>query len=227
MPAEREPKEAPASAAVVLDPPTASAGPGGPARVSEEAKLHEAPPEGTGAPDWSPESLLRVGLPFPLVRPVIEKPPATDAAWIEAVSQIVARFCGPLTKEAQLFAGPRAHLLAEPLRLPQVDYPDTPPATGSAILALDAPTADLGLVVRLLGGRRLHLVAGGRSWERLQPLRPLLVSWVGAEALPAALALCAAHGLVLGYGRAGTGTPTFHATPLDVALALRDLVGRR
>jgi hypothetical protein len=158
---------------------------------------------------------------------MIESPPSTDAAWIDAVSRSVARFCGPLVEEPQLLVGPRAHLLAEPLRLPQVDYPDTPPATGSAIMALHVPSADLGLVLRLLGDRHLHLVAGGESWERLGSLRPSLVSWVGAEALAAALAFCAGQGLMLGYGRAGIGAPAFHATPLDVALALRDLVGRR
>jgi hypothetical protein len=116
--------------------------------------------------------------------------------------------------------------LAKPLRLPQAAYPDAP-ATGSAILAVHVPTIDLGLVRRLAGDRRLHLVAGGMGWEQLASLRPALVSWVGAEALPAALALCAEHGLLLGYGMAGVGTQAFHATPLDVALALRDLVGRQ
>lgn len=201
------------------------------------------PPEttarGTGTPDWSPEELLRLGLPVSLVRPMIDHPPTTDAAWVEALSMAVAHLCGPLASlsdEAQLLIGPRAHLLAEPLQLPQADYPDTPPV-GSAVVSLHVPTADLGLVLRLLGDRRLHLVAGGESWERLRALRPSAVSWVGAEALPGALALCASGasgGLTLGYGRsAGTGgsvastAAAFRATPLEVALGIRSLLGRR
>ena len=199
----------------------------GPASAHSSAGRAGAAPAGTGSPDWSPERLLELGLPVSLVRPMIETPPTTDAAWIDAVARTVARLCGPIAEEPQLLVGPRAHLLAEPLRLPQADYPDTPPATGSAVMSLHVPSADLGLVLRLLGDRRLHLVAGGESWERLGSLRPCVVSWVGAEALPPALAFCTGHGLTLGYGRAGASGAAFHATPLDVALTLRDLVGRR
>src|SRR5207249_12199055 len=121
----------------------------------------------------------------------------------------------------------RAQWLAQPLRLPHAEYPATPAATGSAGVVLHVPSAGLGLVLRLLGDRRLHLVAGGESWELLGSLRPCVVSWVGAETLPPALAFCTGHGLTLGYGRAGASGAAFHATPLDVALTLRDLVGRR
>jgi hypothetical protein len=224
-PVQQAPGAAAAPAAVVLDVPAAA----GPVTSPAPGRPPAAPagPAGTGSPDWSPEGLLRLGLPVSLVRPMIENPPSTDAQWIDALARSVARLCGPVAGESQLLVGPRAHLLAGPLQLPQADYPDTPPASGSAVMALHVPTADLGLVLRLLGDRRLHLVAGGEGWERLASLRPSLVSWVGAEALPAALAFCAGQGLTLGYGRAGTGGPVFHATPLDVALALRDLVGRR
>lgn len=56
----------------------------------------------------------------------------------------------------------------------------------------------------------------------------LAVSWVGRRGVAAALRLASSLGLVLGYGMdTGRGATAYRATPVDVALAIRELVGRR
>jgi hypothetical protein len=73
-------------------------------------------------------------------------------------------------------------------------------------------------------GRWVHAVLGGPGSGRLREWRPPVVSWTEPGALAEALRWCAQDGAVLGYGV--IGTRLVRANPVDVALAVRELVVR-
>lgn len=182
---------------------------------------------GTGPARWSPGALHRLGLPSSIVDAVEAQEPVDDAGWLQAVAAAVAPSCRPLPGGAALYVGPRAARIGEALGLEVCARPDPPPAEGSAAVRVKDSLAAREWLTDVRAGRWLHLVVGGTGWHGLLFDEPLAVSWIGTEALPSALQLCATFGMVLGYGvEPSASVPLVRANPVDVASAIRTLLPR-
>lgn len=184
---------------------------------------HAAP--GLGAVAWSPDELVRLGLPYGLIEAVVRLAPRDDLGWVTAIAGWVARHCPPLPEGPALVIGPHADRLARVLELPLVRSPQLPRNEGTVCVLLDEGGVDLAWLARAQAGRYVHAVLGGPGARRLREWRPKVVSWAEAEGVAEALRWCAQDGAILGYG--SVGTRLVRANPVDVALAVRDLVARR
>lgn len=120
--------------------------------------------------------------------------PADDVGHIATLAEVVAPLCRPLPGEPAAFSGRRAERLRTAAGLPA--SPDGP----------------------------LHVVLDDRLPEDL-PARPSIVSWVTESAAVPAVSLALGTGAALGFGmRAAFGSPAVRATPVDVAIAIREAV---
>jgi hypothetical protein len=177
--------------------------------VASEPLLAEAggepSPATDGGPAWSVAALLQLGLPVELVRSLQVAESADDLAWTTALAEALRPSCRPLPTGPAVMLGPHAHLIGE--------VEGTPAARSETWLKA------------LRGGRWLHLVVGGDGWRAPLADQPLAASWARAEDLPDALRCAVELGLVLGFGPLGGRIR--RARPLDVALAVRDLVDVR
>lgn len=183
-------------------------------------------PEGLpGEVAWSADALVSAGLPYAVIEATLLRRPGDDLGWIQALAAALSPYCGADPGPDALIAGPRAHSLARGLGLPDVRHPDLPGRRGGACWSLDDRPPALGELVATRARRPLVVAAGGGSWEGLLDCVPEAVAWVGRDALVPALAACAREGLRLAWGRCGNG-PVVRATALEVALAVRELVGR-
>jgi hypothetical protein len=124
-----------------------------------------------------------------------------------------------------VFAGPRADRLAPLLDLPLVAEPELPPYGGSVCLRVSDHGAGRAWLNRVRGDRVMHVVIGGRNWERLLHKEPDAIAVTGADMVLPGLQLSVEHGIPLSYLSDSRGAR--RATALDVALTLRELVGRR
>lgn len=184
-----------------------------------------SPVTALGEVDWSPDSLVRLGLPFALIERVAKLAPRDDLEWIEAIVHWLAPFAGPLPEGPFLLIGPRAGDLAAALGIPHARCPEVPAGSGSVAVSSDPGCPDLGWLAEVQAGRWVHAVVGGACWESVLGLAPKAVSWVGADAVVPAVRACAREGLPFGYGTVGSSV--VRARPIEVALAIRSLVGRR
>ncbi len=179
-----------------------------------------------GAPDWSVGNLLRLGLPELVVAPCRTLDPGDDLAWIGAIADAVATLCRPLPAGDVALVGPRAHRLGDALGIRSAVPPEPLPRLGHVAVRMTGADRDQAWLAGQRAHRWVHLVIGGVGWRFLLLAEPFAVSWVGPEALPDALRCAAELGLVLGYGMARR-SDVRRADPVDVALAVRDLVPRR
>ena len=228
------PPPAPAPVAAVAAPgpapddviPARSARPSPrPAPHRDPAPRSPSTPMHPGTPPWSPEALLRLGLPEAVVAPCRSLDPADDLAWLAAIAAAVTPLCRPLPSGPSLLAGPRATRLATALGLATVTPPAPLPALGDTAAKVRPQPGDRAWLAHVRGDRWLHLVAGGARWRTLLDDEPLAVSWLSAADLPDVLRAAAELGLVLGYGLDGAGARRAH--PTDVAVAVRALVAGR
>jgi hypothetical protein len=199
------------SAAPPVTPVASVAAPAPPAgaalRVtSAPDPLHGEPsPAQDGGPGWSVAALLALGLPVELIRSLEVASPGDDIAWTMALAEALRPSCRPLPDGPAVFVGPGAEGFAH--------VGDAPVARSETWLAALRP------------GRWIHLVVGGDDWRRNLAESPLAASWAEPDDLPDAIRCAVELGLVLGYGPIGAGIR--RARPLDVALAVRDLVAAR
>lgn len=176
-----------------------------PATSTSDPLTREPVPATDGGPAWSVPTLLALGLPVELVRSLEVDAPHDDIAWTRALAESLRPSCRPLPDGPAVFVGPCADGFA------QVD--EAPVARSETWLAALRP------------GRWIHLVVGGADWRRGLAESPLAVSWAQPDDLPDAIRCAVELGLVLGYGPAGAAMR--RARPLDVALAVRELVVNR
>ena len=154
-------------------------------------------------PAWSTTRLLHLGLPASLVHHLDVADPTDDLSWVAALTDALRPVCRPLPAGPAVLVGPDAPVIAE---------------------VVDLPVARSRTWLDALGANRWrHLVIGGQGWRSELTDEPLAVSWVRTEDLPDALRCAMELGLVLGYGP--QGGQLRRARPLDVALAVRALVG--
>lgn len=174
--------------------------------VSQEpiTPLPETAPSGAiaDASAWSTTRLLHLGLPASLVHDLDVADPTDELSWVAALTDTLRPVCRPLPTGPAVLVGPDAPTIAE---------------------VVDLPVARSRTWLDALGANRWrHLVIGGQGWRAELTDEPLAVSWVRTEDLPDALRCAMELGLVLGYGP--QGGQLRRARPLDVALAVRELV---
>ena len=187
-----------------------------------------ASPVGFGRIDWSTTALARIGLPPEIVDPTKGLDPHDDLAWIETVASAVADLCAPFPERDAFIVGAHADRLAEPMGLPLVNPPDMPPYTGSVCAVVSDDQRDLDWLQFVKGDRVLHLVVGDDPWRDLLVDDPAVVSWSGDRGVVDAIYLATTLDGVLGYGTVdGFASGMVRARPVDVALAIRRLAGRR
>jgi len=169
------------------------------------------------------DELVRLGLPFSFIRPLLDARPGDDLAWIRGLAASSARSARPARRDVAL-VGALAGQLAKPLRLEALHRPDRGP-NGQHLLLDPGRRGFPPLFERVRRDRWTHLVVG--------PLdaKP---SWTAPE------------GRLVGRRRRPAGRPAprhrarrpagllqtddagraLRATPIEVALALRALVAR-
>ena len=189
------------------------------------SRIEEPTAADDGGPGWSVTTLMRLGLPTELVRSLDVASPSDDLAWTHALATALRPLCRPLPHGDAVLVGPRAGGLARALAMPLTDMGGMPRTRGDVAVVVGA--GDHGRAwLREVGELRwLHLVVGGGGWRSLLHADPLAVSWASPEDLPEALRCAVELGLVLGYGQTARGA--MRARPLDVALAVRDLLPSR
>lgn len=188
------------------------------------------PPEWrlSGGADWSVAALARSDLPGAITEAVMDLDPRDDLGWIAAVAGAVAPWCRPLPSGSGVMIGESAGRVGTALDLEVVQPPAMAPYRGTFAAPISSDTKDLEWLETVQGDRWLHLVVGESDDARLLDDNVLVVSWSGDRGIATALRLASSLGLVLGYGVGSEiGAPAFRATPIDVALAVRKLVGRR
>ncbi len=185
-------------------------------------------PEGMGRVDWSATALARIGLPTEIVEATRGLDPRDDLAWVGAIARAVAPLCRALPDVPMLIVGAHADRLAEPLDVPLVNPPGMPPYSGSVCAVVSNDQRDLDWLRFVRGDRKLHLMVGEDPWRELLVDDPLVVSWSGDRGVVDAIYLASTLGGSLGYGTVdGFASGMVRARPVDVALAIRRLVGRR
>lgn len=185
-------------------------------------------PEGMGPIAWSTTSMLRIGLPAPILSAVADLDGNDDMGWINAIAAAVAPYCGALPQGNIIVVGPHAERLAEPLGLPLIRSGDMAPYDGSFCAMVEDSSEDRKWLEFVRGGRGIHLVIGDEPWHDLLVGEPVAVSWVGEGAVGDALYLAFTLGATLGFGTVdGFVSSMVRAQPTDVALAVRRIVGRR
>ncbi|MCP4966773.1 MAG: hypothetical protein GY926_16290 [bacterium] len=185
-------------------------------------------PEGMGSVEWSTTSLLRLGLPAPVIAAVTDLDANDDLGWIDSIAAAVAPHCGPLPEGDVIIVGPHAERLAEPLGLPLIRSGDMAPYGGSFCAMVEDSPQDREWLDFVRGGRGIHLVVGDEPWHDLLVDEPVAVSWVGESAVVDALYLAFTLGATLGFGTVdGFVSTMVRPQPTDVALAIRRIVGRR
>ncbi|MEX2505165.1 MAG: hypothetical protein WD378_09955 [Egicoccus sp.] len=198
--------------------PATVAGPApAPARWQDDDDL--TPVDGRA---WSRTTLIRLGLPVALVQSLDVAERADDAAWTFALTEALRPLCRPLPSGRALMVGPRARGLAGAIGMPVTAVGQPLLALGDVAAAVTGSEPSLDWMERARRGRWLHLVIGGKGWRDLLHADPLAVSWASEDDLPVALRAALELGLVLGYGPLGGRAD--RARPLDVALAIRDLI---
>ena len=182
--------------------------------------------DSTGPVSWSLDRLTRLGLPYRFVQAAVGLAPEDELGWVMALAAVAEHHCGPLPEGSSVAAGPSAQRLATAIGVPSVEFPEAPPYGGSIALKMDGAPASRAWLSRVQGDRWLNLVVDAEGFNGPLDGRPIAVSWTEAGGLVPALQLCADHELTLGYfiGPNGQGV---RAAPLEVALALRDLLPRR
>jgi hypothetical protein len=182
---------------------------------------------GTGGVAWSADELVRLGLPFSFIRPLLDANPGDDLAWIRGLAASVHTLCRPLPAGDVALVGALAGHLAKPLRLEALHRPDRGPKRGSICCSMQDDADSRRWFERVRRDRWTHLVVGALDAKAFLDLHPKAVSWVGADALLGALRLAAELGVPLGYFKPDEAGPALRATPIEVALAVRSLVARR
>lgn len=212
----------------------AESAPPAPAPVAEpdQSTVQQAPTTSewrlAGSANWSVTELARHDLPSSVIQAVMELDPRDDLGWIAAIAGAVAPWCRPLPAGDGVLVGPEAARIGMSLQIPIVDAGGHPPYRGQFAVPTHPDGDHAQWLEEVRGERWLHLVVGDRGSLTLLNDEVLAVSWSSSLGVAAALRLASNLGLVLGYGMTDhIGAEARRATAVDVALAIRDLMGQR
>ena len=181
---------------------------------------------GMGVPAWGVQSLVRLGIPSGIVEKTAGLDPRDDLGWINAIADAVAPLCGGEVTDGDALIGPAAGTIADAADIPFVNTGTAIPAGGMAAAVARDDEASIAWLRRVLDGRRLHLAIGESPWMHLLVADPAVVSYGSDRAVVDALYVARTLGSKLGFGVASDGS-IVRVTPIDVALSVRRLVGRR
>lgn len=208
-----EPETADADVASPASPPAASPPP--------EWRLR-------GGADWSVIALARADLPTTVTDSVMDLDPRDDLGWLAAIAGAVAPWCRPLPSGSAVMVGQAAARMGAALGIEVIEPSGTAPYGGQFAAPVTGRSEDREWLETVRGERWTHLVVGEGDTTSVLDDDVLAVSWSGDQSIAIALRLASSLGLVLGYGMGSElGAPAHRATPIDVALAVRKLVGRR
>jgi hypothetical protein len=225
-PAEAAPAEAaPVELAATDVAPTDGAAPAAHAATTPAMpdEFREPPPSTDAGPAWSVAALVKLGMPAALVRSLEVADPADDVAWTAALAAALRPVCRPLPSGRSLLVGPRARAVASGIGVPTTPVGQPLRSRATTVAAgISSGAASLRWLDKVRGTRWIHVVIGGKGWRDLLHLDPLAVSWADTRDLPESIRLATDLGLVLGAGPLGRDIQ--RARPLDVALAVRDLL---
>lgn len=199
-----------------------------PTRRSTPVRLSVFGSPAPAAVEWSVRSLLQLGLPGAVAEAAVGLDPDDELGWLSAIAGAVTPNCRPLPQGSQVIAGRRADRLAIALAIPVFRAPEAPPYGGTFAAPVDGRPDHLEWLDRVRGERAFHLVVDDDPSHGLLTSEPVVVSWTSTRGVVEAIRLSATLGAVLGYGMDSSfGAPAWRAHPLDVALTIRSLMGRR
>ena len=181
---------------------------------------------GTGRVAWSTAALHRNGVPKVLAAAADGIDERDDLGWINAIADAVARHCGPLPDGPTVFAGSGTEAIAAALDVPVVKVGARSVPEGSFATNVPDEPAALAWLSAVLRDRLLHVVVGDAPWMHLLVADPSGVSYAGDPAVVDALYVALTLGAPLGFGVDPTGAAV-RLTPIETALTVRRLVGRR
>jgi hypothetical protein len=204
--------------------------------AAEAAAQHQGPawrldgppnprPPGMGRVQWGASILLKAGIPKVIVEAAAGLDERDDLGWINALADSIAPHCRALPAGPTAFIGAGAEALAEDLEIPFVESGGEVPAGSFACDVPDDPEA-IDWLSRSLGDRYLHLVVGEAPWLHLLVGDPAGVTFTSDATVVDALYVALTLGAPLGFGCTGDGS-LVRVAPLEAALAVRRLVGRR
>ena len=203
-----------------------------PAREEQRIPVRSEPPSIGAVPApapasevrWSVDRLAHLGLPFSVVQRTVGLDPADDLGWVSTLTDALTPFVAT-GDQPTVFVGPRADRIGAGLGIPGVVPPDLPPYAGSVALQSVDDGAGRAWLGRVRGDRAVHVVIGGRGWELFRTKQPDGVVFVGGERVVTALQVAVEDGVPISH--LTDGPVVRRATPLDLAIAVRSLVGRR
>lgn len=217
----------PAAAATVPEPLPAPTVPADqdPTPVYDAWRVQES----GGGVEWGVKEVVRRGLPERIVAAVADIDPRDDLGWISGIASAVAPLCGEPLHPDGVIVGSHAARLADLLAVPMVEPLGMAPYAGGFSCSLTGTYDEQKWLDFVLAGRPLHVVIDDSgTWGDLLVADPSVVSWVGERGVTTALHLAATLGARLGYAPAdGDPGRLVRVSPIDVALAVRQLMRRR
>lgn len=185
-------------------------------------------PHGTGPVDWGRTELVRRGVPERIVSAVASVDPADDLAWIQSIAEAVAPMCGGPLDADGVVVGAAAAQIGDLLELDGVEPCGIAPYRGGFFTPAEGSYDEQKWLDFVLAGRPLHVVIDDtKAWGDLLVADPSVVSWIDSSGVAVALHLAATLGARLGFCPAQQPGGLVRATPVDVALAVRQLVRRK
>lgn len=183
--------------------------------------------DGRGAVDWGTTSLVRLGLPTPLINALSGVDRTDDLACLQALAHAVAPLCSPVVSGDTVVVGPATWNVAMLMDIQVVAPGDQLGIDSCIAVDSDGSPADRAWLDTAIGDREVHLVIGGDDgWRELLFRSPRFVSWTDRSSVVDALYVAATLEATLAYGVTSDGGDLLPARPLDVAIAVRDLMGR-
>ncbi len=183
--------------------------------------------DGRGSIDWGTTSLVRLGLPTPLINALSGVDRTDDLACLQTLAHAIAPLCGPLATDDTVVIGPATWGVAMLMDIEVVAAGD--PAGDRSCIAVDSngSAADRAWLDTSFEDRDTHLVIGADdAWRELLFRSPRFVSWTHRDSVIDALYVAATLDATLAYGVTSEGGELLPARPLEVAIAVRDLMGR-
>lgn len=195
-----------------------------PATVEPDGGSDPAPALGSapghcGEPLWTPDALVRAGLPSAFVTHLGDMCDADEQSRLVRLSDALRPWCERLPADDTLVVGPHAARLAGALRLSVHPAGTVVPYRGSLIIECDPDDAGVVEYLQNVGaGRRIHLVSDGPDgfWGA-EP--EMVLSWTSDAGGVAALQLAIERGMYLGFDV--RGPEPRRATPVELAIWVR------
>lgn len=185
----------------------------------QEPDMPVGPPKRVAEPMFSPDNLVRAGLPFGFVSQLGDLASLDETSQLARLAGALGPWCDGLPGDDVIVVGSEVVELADLTGLEVYQLSELVPFEGSLALACRPGDSSTDAYLdRVRAGRRLHII--GHDVASLAGTEHgSIVSWTNPEAGCAALQLALERGLHLGYDL--SGTEPRRATALEVAISVR------